>query len=104
MAILKDDDRKHVWAEFMRELSNNRESIDLSKQELYDVFAIVDDNTDAFIEQLRSQITSKAQAAMPERVWLQAIAAIVTARQKVEAKENPPPKQSAAAASVEAVK
>lgn len=91
MATLTTEQRKTLWAESMREMSKNREPMALSKFELLDVFGIVDDNMDEVIELLRSKITSKAQAELPERVWLRALEMVVGERQKAEEKADPPP-------------
>lgn len=90
--MLTNEQRKQLWIESMQELSRNHEPMSLNKHEYYDIFAIVDNNFDEILDLLRSKITSKAQVALEERVWLRAIARVVDERQKTEAKENPPPK------------
>jgi len=90
--MLTDEQRKQLWAESMQELSRKREPMSLDKFELLDIFVIVDDNLDEIIDLLRSRITSKAQIALPERVWLRAIEQVVSERQKTEEKANPSPK------------
>jgi len=95
MPTLTDDLRKTLWKQSMSEMSNNREPMALSKFELLDVFGLVDDNMDEVVEFLRSKITSKAQLALPERVWLRTIELVVGERQKSEEKADPPPAKAA---------
>lgn len=98
MAILTDEQRKILWTQLNRELSNNREPMALSKFELYDVIGLVDDNMAEVVELLRSKITLKAQDALPERVWLRVIELVVGELQKTEEKANPTPKWGSAEA------
>ncbi len=71
MAILSDSDRQEIYADFMRQLSHRRESLDLKKLELR---AAVD-ATDAWID---------ANAASFNAALPQPARANLTQKQKVE--------------------
>ncbi len=42
MAVLTDADRKNIWANYMRKLSNRQDSISIIKSELRDAINAVD--------------------------------------------------------------
>ena len=65
MAILADEQRFEVWAQFMSDLSNGRESIgDLTKQDLRAAFNAVDDWVDANAASLNSAIPQPARGVL----------------------------------------
>lgn len=62
MAVLSDADRFDLWANFMRELSNLRENIAVSKVDLRAAFNAVDDWCDANATSFNTAIPQPARS------------------------------------------
>lgn len=86
MTVLPPEVQKELWANLMREQSDRRQSTPLTKFELFDTIVSVDEQLDSFIEQLRQNITIKAQTALTEGDWLRMLETIVGSRQRQEVK------------------
>lgn len=80
MAILSPEALKELWATYMREQSDKRQSTPLNKFELLDTLTSVDEQLDSFLTSLRENITIKAQLSLSDAQWLRMVELCLSAR------------------------
>ena len=81
MAVLSNAERSDVWAEFMREESNDRNPITgLTQAQLRAAFDAVDDWVEANASSLNTAIPQPARGALTTRQKAKLLAAVVAKR------------------------
>lgn len=83
MAVLPDADRITVWAGWMRELSNNRTPMSLTKDQLRAVIDAIDDWVDANAVSLNQAIPQPQRGILTARQKAQLLVYVVTRRFEV---------------------
>lgn len=64
MAVLPDADRKAIWAEFMSELSSERQALGVTKAELRAAFDALDDYLHTNAAAINTAIPQPARGAL----------------------------------------
>jgi hypothetical protein len=64
MAVLSDADRQEIWAEFMREISAEREPISINKNDLRAFFNAADDWVNANAASFNAAIPQPARSGL----------------------------------------
>ncbi len=85
MAELSDADRRAAWADFMREESNERHAMTLTKADLRAAFDAIDNWVDGQAATINAAIPQPARAQLTTRQKAKLMAMVLKARYGVSA-------------------
>ena len=83
MAVLPNAERVEVWAEYMRQLSNDGESIGVTKPDLRDAVNALDDFMDANAGVINAAIPQPARGTLTTQQKALLLSYVVLKRYKV---------------------
>lgn len=83
MAVLSNADRQAEWAEFMREISHEREAIAVDKNELRAAVNAIDDWVDANVASFNAAIPQPARSALTAKQKARLLMRVVKRRFEV---------------------